>query len=168
MCEMCHGKSRRQMLRDAKKKIDRFGWTNISVRASSDGPMFTYTAGLVQFGHPEFIVLGLEPSAAQNLLNGLAIAVAGDHHHHFLPGMKVTAEGREAELVQVDRSDNWLLMAEELCGRAVPALQVVWADADGTFPWQRSVSKRGPQQVLGTPVPPAKVLIDALLSNSRN
>jgi len=152
MCQMCEGQSRSEVLAELRLRIDRFGWADVSVGADRSTPGFTYTIGLVEFGHPELIVVGRPPYAAGALVNELAALVTDGHGHHFLPGMQFEVQGLAVELVQVDRSSNWLVMAEELFGRVVPALQVVWADPDRSFPWQRTPSDRERQRVLGTPV----------------
>ncbi|RIJ67009.1 DUF4262 domain-containing protein [Nakamurella silvestris] len=168
MCQMCEGQSRAEVLADLRLRIDRFGWADMSVGADWSAPGFTYTIGLVEYGHPELLVLGRPPYEAGALVNELAALVTDGHGHHFLPGMQFTVRGLEVELVQVDRSNNWLVMAEELYGRAVPALQVVWADADHSFPWQRAETGPERQRVLGSPVSQVPVPRSSPLAHTRN
>ena len=59
--------------RDIAEKIQKYGWTLISVFDPDKGTHFVYTVGLEQsFEHPELIVLDLPVDVACEMLNGLA------------------------------------------------------------------------------------------------
>lgn len=70
MCVICDGATEDEFLFDLYGKIDRYGWAVIAVEASHDTPNWSYTVGLSDgFGHPELVVVGLQPYDAQRLLN---------------------------------------------------------------------------------------------------
>jgi hypothetical protein len=123
------------------------GWAVQGVFSHADdpapGPPFAYTVGLSgpRFGHPEFVVFGLRPEIAQNVLNDLGERVrrgqrlrAGQRIVDLLRG------GYEVELLAVDDSEDErapLYMANLLYGQGGPvdALQVVLPDQHHRFPW---------------------------------
>jgi hypothetical protein len=110
---------------------------------------FAYTIGLHAHEMPELLVTGLDPHDAAGLLNWSA--------RHFVrglgssPGQQFTdPSGRGLEVVEVDHPDAHLKFAVALGGPDVRALQLVWADSRGRWPWDARWSHgRRKQPVLG-------------------
>ncbi|MBM9458650.1 DUF4262 domain-containing protein [Nocardioides sp. zg-536] len=115
-------------------------------------PPFTYTVGLTMLGHPELLVTGMHQRRAGPCLNRIAHGlrfhaapdyVAGDLHawpeHPEIPA--------QMEVVDVAVPTAHLLMAEEIFGPHIRAVQLVYVDDRGRWPWQ--VGFRGDQPVLG-------------------
>lgn len=95
---------------------------------------FAYTVGLTRRGLPELVVTGLSPRRGQRLLNIAARrALVGDL---LTPGMQTTLPaGPLVETVQVTHPDAHLYCAIAIFGDKVTALQLVWADRRGRWPW---------------------------------
>lgn len=109
-----------------------------------------YTVGLHKRGLPELVVTGLPPLVAHRLLTKTAHLMVD----HGEPVEAATVIDDDAELllevVDVDHPDVHLLMAVNLYGPRFRALQLVWADNRGRFPWEpRWAHGRRHQPVLG-------------------
>ncbi len=71
-----------------------------------------------------------------------------------LPGETMGCGPWLLEAVEVDRPQDHLRMAARLYGDGVRALQLVWADAAGRWPWHAGHRGRpAGQPVLGSPAP---------------
>jgi hypothetical protein len=104
-----------------------------------DEPAFGYTVGLFGLGHPELVVVGLGPDDAHRLLGAVAGLVADGRD--LVPGEFVSPEGWSGRLF-VEACPNpgeVLFSANRFYQRpaeySVPAIQLTWTHADGTFPW---------------------------------
>ena len=119
------------------------------------GLNFSYTVGLTAHDHPEFIIFGLDPMRAARILNALARPVLDTNVRWQLgPNLEVF-RGYPAELVEVVDSTEYLNVANELYAeplwanadrKSVDAIQVVYPDAEGLWPWEPG------SRVLGQPV----------------
>ena len=137
--------------------ITRFGWAVQAVAPDRARAPLAYTVGLTRFDVPELAVTGLRADRATELLNELA-----HHSQHseveLLPGEQFELPGRECppvaaysiEVVAIPRPDAHLFAAAGRYGSRVRALQLVWADDRGRWPWERGHrGGRGGQPVLG-------------------
>lgn len=154
MCMKCQGLTDDEVRADLLGKIERFGWTLCAVEAGPGGLPFAYTIGLTRYhGHPELLVSGLDQFDAASVLNDLGARVRDGLR--LEPGQVLDDEGTEHRslVLRVSNPDR-LVYAQEIYrapGSApVPALQVVWSDHDGAWPWQ---ARGGPrrQELYGRP-----------------
>lgn len=104
-------------------------------------PDFAYTVGLWGFGHPELLVLGLPVDPAARLLNELGERVrAGER---MQAGDEVASvlvhPAHVVQLLRLPRPETILFAAQSTYrrpgGKVVPALQVVYPDSRGRYPW---------------------------------
>ncbi|TPG29724.1 DUF4262 domain-containing protein [Mycolicibacterium hodleri] len=95
---------------------------------------FAYTIGLHYHGLPELLVTGLPPKRARWLLNTFAKrALTGRQSG---PGDQVSLPaGTRLELVEVEHPDAHMGMAIAIEGTDLTAVQLVWADGRGRWPW---------------------------------
>lgn len=138
------------------QRIQRDGWTVLGIPEDAEGPGFAFTLGLwMNFQHPELIMVGENPAVMQDLLNTASQAVR-DGSRVFAPGQP--AEGLLPEhtcqflTVLPAAYRDYLGYALWLYGQqAFPALQCVWPDQLGRFPWQADAPAtfRERQPVLG-------------------
>jgi hypothetical protein len=129
-----------------REKIRTRGWVVQFVE--HDRRPFAYTVGLHDRGLPELLVTGLDPVRASWLLNTFARrALVGRRPR---AGEKVWLTAARIELVEVDHPDAHLCMAINIAGPKVQALQLVWADGRGRWPWAAGFDDgRRPQPVFG-------------------
>jgi hypothetical protein len=151
MCWVCDhpGSTRLDYLRYMSDLIARYGWAVQGVERDRIHPPWAYTVGLTPHGMPELVVTGLPLARATGLLNNVAAHVL--HAAAARPGEQVPLRGGPViEVVEVAEPAAHLVIAIELYGTAIRALQLVHADDRGHWPWQvgfRGV--RGGQPVLG-------------------
>ena len=124
-------------------------WAVQGVERDRIHPPWAYTVGLTSHGQPELVVTGLSFTKAARLLNGVAAHIL--HASAPTPGEQIPLRGGPLiEIVEVDVPAAHLLVAVELYGSSVRALQVVHADDRGQWPWDRYYrGVRGSQPVLG-------------------
>ncbi len=122
--------------------IRRHGWAITAVFGGEEHPPFAYTVGLSGFGgHPELIITGLPPESCGRLLNDYGERVRAGERLQAGDFVFDAAAGLPLRLIEVTDS----LQAEMLDANAlyrvpgrrpIPALQVVWSDRSGHFPWE--------------------------------
>jgi len=129
--------------------------------ASEDGPEYSFTVGLWEtFGQAEVIVFGLEAEVAQDLLDEIAdqadegkTFLADSNHdgllQHYPARFLAVPKGFYREFLGV------AVWAYE--GSEFPAVQLVWPDKQGRWPWAEGVREvfRDRQPVLARREPPA-------------
>jgi hypothetical protein len=135
MCWKCdHPESTvAEWLEAIRESVVKHGWAVQFVE--SDTRPYAYTIGLHEHGLPELLVTGMTPQPAVRLLNTIAeYLVEGGRP---TPGHRITvADGAERlEVVQVEHPDAHMNVAVAFYGRDLHALQLVWADRNGHWPW---------------------------------
>ena len=120
--------------------IERFGWAAIGVMPTFEEPCmpFTYTVGLYNFDkHPELIVVGLHPEQAHGMLWGLYERVrkgerfeAGQRDSHVIQNHDVIFQAMPPSGAPLHQAREYFEVDE------LPALQVVWPDTNGRFPFE--------------------------------
>jgi len=141
----------RQILDD----VEEFGLHIVSVPEDGQAPGFSFSIGMWEsFDHPEVVVFGLPDEVAVELLNGVADEVsegktfpAGTKHDGLLQDYPV-------QFVEVPNAAVREFLATAVWaydGADFPAVQLVWPDKQGRWPWDAGVREgfRGMQPVLG-------------------
>jgi Domain of unknown function (DUF4262) len=159
MCWQCDhpGSTRQDYLDHMQDLIDRFGWAVVGVERDRVRPPWAYTLGLTQHGRPELVLTGLPLPRATWLLNAVAPYVLDTAVPQ--PGEAVHVEGGPLmEVVRVAEPAAHLTIAVELYGPGIRALQLVYADDRGHWPWDAGFrGRRGGQPVLGVrAIPPTR------------
>lgn len=136
-------------LRNVHELMVRHGWAVQGVERHRDRPPWAYTVGLTEAGLPELVVTGMGLAEACDLLNDVAHHVV--HAEPPVPGERIPFEGGPlVEVVRLNTPEAHLHTAVALFGPGVRALQLVWADDRGHWPWERGFrGLRGGQPVLG-------------------
>ncbi|PZF84006.1 DUF4262 domain-containing protein [Jiangella anatolica] len=113
----------------------------MAVQYAAGAPPFAYSVGLFGLGHPELLVYGLDLQSSAWVLNHLGERVRDGER--FGPGRPLRLHGWSHRLQLFPFHDGEepavLGSAQRFYGRGpadpVPALQLIWDDADGRFPW---------------------------------
>lgn len=100
------------------------------------------------------MITGLNPQVSTRVLNSIAHMIVDDGAV-LEPAMHIDYEDKFLmEVVEVDHPEVHLKFAVEMCGPDLLALQLVWADNWGRFPWEAGWSQgRRRQPVLGVRAP---------------
>jgi Domain of unknown function (DUF4262) len=148
MCWMCDhpGSTIDDYLDLLRAKVLEHGWATQYVE--DNRTPYAFTIGLHEHGLPELLVTGVSPPRAVRLLNSVARIATRDYAP--MPGDRIELPaGPLLEVVSVDHPDAHMNMAVALYG-PISALQLVWADGRGRWPWAADFSDgRGRQPVLG-------------------
>jgi hypothetical protein len=154
MCWQCDhpNATTEDYLDELRETIRGHGWAVQFVE--SDRRPFAYTIGLHDRGLPELLICGLPPDIATRVLNSIAHMIVDDGTV-LAPAMHIDYQDRFLiEVVEVQHPDVHLKFAVRLCGPRVRALQLVWADDCGRWPWDTGWDHgRRWQPVLGVRAP---------------
>jgi hypothetical protein len=134
MCWQCDNPNgtTEEYLDELRASIQLHGWVVQGVE--DDRLPFAYTIGLHDRGLPELLVTGLPQEDAARVLNDVAVAAVGGRV--FKPGAHIAVgDGPLLEVVEVEHPDAHLNFAMALGGPNIRALQLVWADDRGRWPW---------------------------------
>lgn len=133
--------------RELRKAIFKNRW--IVQYVEDERRPFAYTIGLHKRGFAEYLITGVSPERAMQLLNSVASYTI--HEVQPRPGDTMNiADEVDLEFVEVDQPDAHLCWAVNLYGPAVRALQLAWRDERGHSPWCPDFDEgRGSQPVLG-------------------
>ncbi len=149
MCWQCGNPNgtTEEYLDELRETIRINGWAVQGVE--DDRRPFAYTIGLHDRGLPELLVTGLSPERAARVLNDVAGATVGGRV--LDPGAHIAVgAGPLLEIVVVEHPDAHMNFAVALGGPDVRALQLVWADDRGRWPWAANWGHgRRRQPVLG-------------------
>lgn len=103
-------------------------------------PYFQYSVGFAyNYDHPEVIIIGQKPELGHSVINHVRDRLrAGER---FVPGERYGGflEGYDVTFIEVDREEypehlGWCRWFYD--GDDFPALQIVWPDKRGRFPWE--------------------------------
>nr|WP_156686303.1 DUF4262 domain-containing protein [Mycobacterium sp. Marseille-P9652] len=154
MCWQCDnpGGTTEEYLDELRATILDHGWAVQYVE--SENRPFAYTVGLHGRGLPELLMTGLPPDTSCRVLNSIAHMIVDDGTH-LAPAMHIDYENRFLiEVTEVEHPDVHLKLAATLFGPRIRALQLVWADDKGRFPWEAGWGHgRRRQPVLGARAP---------------
>lgn len=160
MCWQCDhpGATWQDYLGHLRELLDRHRWVVQGVQRERQRPAYAYTVGLPRRQRPELVVTGLPYHQAVDLLNKAAEHVL--HSAAPRPGEVLSLRGEPAtEIVRVAEPGVHLRVAAALNGPGFSALQLVYADDRGRWPWDAGFrGGHGGQPVLGARRPLLPVL----------
>jgi hypothetical protein len=148
-----------EMDRQIDANIKQYGWHTTGVFPTADDPLetasFAYTAGLAEIGHPEIITFSLPAQVAHGIL-GTFVERVRDNKERCRPGpapdILRNYEGWLVEVPESVVSSYFGVALRRARGRTegFAALQFVWPDKDGRFPWDEGYKyPKWVQPVLG-------------------
>jgi hypothetical protein len=154
MCWQCdHPEATWQdYLEQLRGQLEQSQWVVQGVQRERSRAPYAYTVGLPRQQRPELVVTGLHYGPAADLLNSVAEHVMHVGTPH--PGEIVALRGQPlVEIVRVAEPGVHLRVAAALNGPGFAALQLVYADDRGHWPWDVGFRDgRGGQPVLGARV----------------
>lgn len=151
MCWQCDhpGATWQDYLEHLRELLEQHCWIVQGVQRERHRPPYAYTVGLAAHGRPELVVTGMPYDRAVELLNSAAEHVV--HANAPRPGEVLPLSGGPVtEIVRVTEPAVHLAVAAALNGPQFTALQLVYADDRGLWPWDAGFrGGNGGQPVLG-------------------
>jgi hypothetical protein len=138
-----------------RSKIRRWGLTVAHVAPTEGIAQYSYTIGLTRLhDHPEILLSGQPPKVAAVQLAFLAMNAR--EGQRFRAGMLCPGHGPKGRVQFAQVTDpTQLSHAQQIYGRAsapVPAIQAIWTDVEGRWPWSPGwPSAEAAQPLFGTP-----------------
>jgi hypothetical protein len=146
-------------------RVREFGWTIIAVSdiceecakngGSPDVPecTFGYSVGASLSGTPELAVYGLRPQETWDVLDELVARLTVEDWRSIVDaGVELTVDALDVPVRLVEMIDTLDLIHARALFPNTPALQVVWADEYGAYPWEERYSlPADAQQFYGFP-----------------
>ncbi|WP_024794114.1 DUF4262 domain-containing protein [Tomitella biformata] len=123
-------------LQDMLDKIAKHGWAVQGVfgDAETEAAPFAYTVGLTAKRLPELVIYGLDVGLAGNIVNSAATQMI--ERGEFAAGQEVGRLIKRFDMVAIEvLLPIDLRVAAQIYGQ-VRAIQLVWPDKEGRFPWQ--------------------------------
>lgn len=141
------------MIGHALEHIGRGSWGITGVLGDRWSEPFAYTTGLTSLGHAELVITGIDPIGAAHILNIVAEHLLRDDDLGI--GSEILVDSFDAHpLHLLDVRDVWPLAVCRAIYSEFEAMQVVWSDHDGRFPWHRDYAYAPSRQpLLGAPPP---------------
>lgn len=133
------------VLKKVADDIKKFGLAVITVPSDGEVPTLAYSIGL--WGarhHPEIVVFGLPPEVAHTIINDVGRRVKNGKRFKDGDVVEKLANFPMAFVeVPRDRFEGHLNVALAYYGHGeFTALQLVWPDTQGKFPWQPSYDEK--------------------------
>ncbi len=119
--------------------VEEYGWHVGAIPADDEEPSFAFSVGLFKtFGHPEVILFGLGIEAMQGIINVIGEEVRQGRRFSEGEAASGIIEGFDVRFCEVSRDHyseylgtaSWYYKSTDY-----PALQCVWPDRLGRFPW---------------------------------
>jgi hypothetical protein len=125
------------------ENIRRYDYHIVVVGAADTPSPFAHTVGLFhRFHHPEIVVVGLGEDRLVDILTHVAEEVRGGERFEAKKTYDDVLEAHDCTFRRVAARHFATHLARALWyydGFPFPALQLVWPDADGRYPWQSRV-----------------------------
>ena len=125
--------------------VEKHGWHVVKVLPEGDFPGFAYTVGLFKtFTHPEVLIYGISGDRAHRILNDLGDAIRAGHRFNAGQTDDTLLEGYSCTFRTIPPAQfrehlgfaSWFYEGNEF-----PALQLVYPDRQGRWPWQAGVNE---------------------------
>ncbi|MFN8102903.1 MAG: DUF4262 domain-containing protein [Acidimicrobiia bacterium] len=138
----------REHMAEIRDRIAEHGYTSQFVLGEDEWPSWGYTIGLLDKGHPEAVIVGLDPGSVERIFRDLhdlissgSAPAVGREHVHELGGIRCALVPVPVGY-WIDPS-SLLLGAIDYLGETgalrpenLAAVQAIWADDADVLPWE--------------------------------
>jgi hypothetical protein len=129
---------------DIEDDIRQHGFAILDTETVTDAGTLgmAYTIGLADAGFPEILVFGLPHQIAIDMLNDAAAML----QKNVLPINEPVKDTSNALLmfksIPAAIAADYIVQANDRAGKDLSALQLIWTDANGLFPWEAGFASR--------------------------
>jgi Domain of unknown function (DUF4262) len=128
------------------QRLEERGWFVNKIMANESAPQFAYSLGLYErWQQPELILAALDLDMMHRLINDAGELIRrgarfndGETSNDLLEGLPVAFRNVDAEWCR--KLMTWT--SWYYGGSDFPALQIVWPDGEGRFPWEPNFDRR--------------------------
>jgi Domain of unknown function (DUF4262) len=128
--------------------VERVGWHVPQITGDDRGPGYSFSVGLYYtFGHPEILVMGLRGAVAHAVINSAGEQIAKGRvfqpeirYDEFLQGYSTFFV--PISITHYEYYLGYGIWFYRKLKQPFPALQLVWPDKQGHFPWEDSYDKQ--------------------------
>jgi hypothetical protein len=122
--------------------IDEYGLHILGIMSEEDEPEYAFSVGLYySYSHPEIVIMGLNSNTAKCIINDIAELIENGATFEICSLYDEIVKGYPVAFIEVNISNyreylgyaNWFYSS---LPSPYPALQMVWPDKEGKFPWQ--------------------------------
>lgn len=148
------------LLQQTKDLIAHFGWAvrHVGEGADASAPGITFTVGLTALGHPEVVITGMPFEGSSAFLNYIGDLVKGGRRFEPATMTHDLTDVNMVGFITASELDELEAVAEVY--PEFEALQMVWSDRFGKFPWEPGFGNPpGSQRLLGD-LPPEWMMDD--------
>ncbi|HZH90257.1 MAG TPA: DUF4262 domain-containing protein [Pyrinomonadaceae bacterium] len=122
--------------------VAEYGWHVVMVFEDDEGPGFAYTVGLYQtFRHPEILIIGLNVDLMSNILNSVGDDIKTGTIYEAGKEYSEIVENYKCSFQKIDESFYTDFLGTGIWfykGKPFPALQCVYPDISGHYPWHKN------------------------------
>ena len=131
---------KKELLDKTKSNIEKFGLQVIMVNSEGYNPSFAYSIGLWKtYNHPEIICFGLRNDLVHAIINDVAEIIKHGARIKIKEDYTNIFKDSKAIFLKVDErniDDYFGVALEHYKGVKFEALQLLWTDRNGKFPWE--------------------------------
>lgn len=142
-CECCSN-GRDAVLVSLERMIREHGIAIVATRTiTADGALdMSYTVGLADAGLPEIIAFALPQHTAAIALNNAARRLKAGTLPLDVPLAEIGNLPTVFKAVPAAIAANYIFVANDRAGKELEAIQLVWPDPEGKFPWDSGFDQR--------------------------
>lgn len=128
--------------------IERFGWHVVHINEDAEGPGFSFSVGFYYtFQQPEILIMGLKQDVAHDLLKIAYVQISGGKAFRPFERNSDFTQDYECALapIEIEHYREYLGYATwfyRSLPNPFPALQFIWPDKQGRFPWEQGYDDR--------------------------
>lgn len=128
--------------------IERVGWHVIHINEDEQGPGYTFSVGFYYtFQQPEILIMGLRQEVAHELLKIAVVQMAGGKTYQPFDRVSQFAESYDCAFAPIEMQHyrdylGYAVWFYRSLPKPFPAMQLVWPDKDGRFPWEANYDER--------------------------
>ena len=134
---MCQRPLTREELIEELNALTKMGGEGYSVYVvDNDWPAYAYTVGLTALNHPELVLFGLERWRLLGLLCQFAEGIRDGHVNPLSNGARTRVGDWNFTAKALPNPRRLLPRAHAIYGRRFRALQLIYPDVHGVWPWE--------------------------------
>lgn len=128
--------------------VERFGWHVVHINEDEEGPGFSFSVGFYYtLQQPEILIMGLKQEVAHDLLRIAYVQMRGGRSFKPFERYSDFAQGCDCAFAPIGIEHyrehlGYAMWFYRSLPNPFPALQLIWPDKRGRFPWENGFDER--------------------------